>query len=107
MKTLTKIAAIVCAVGFVSAPAFAGPDVTQKSAVIDISAYDLSSVDGATAVHKKLQRAAKRVCNVNPGIKSVRERSQQKACEAVAIDRAVQSIRSKQLARVHEASGNS
>ena len=104
MKRFSKIAIALTAFGFAAAPAFADADVITKKTIVDLEAYDLATVEGATEAHEALEKAAKKVCARYGGIRSVAEMREERACRTEAIEQAVKDIQSPQLARVHNSS---
>lgn len=101
-KTLTTtiIAATACALTPVMA---AELDPNKKTLEISIKGYDLSNVEDAAEVFKKINLASKRVCRNYGHRETLRDRFYERQCRAEAIVQAVVSLNAPELTAImHE-----
>ena len=82
-----------------SAPAFAD----SESISIRYPAYQLDSQAGAEDLYRKIQNAVDNYC-VDFGVRSLKQRVQERQCVATMLDSAVAKIGNKRLTAIHEGS---
>lgn len=88
-KLFAALAAAAATAATMSFPAYAAE--ATKTAEVHYDDLNLASADGAKALTVRVERAAKRVCDVN-GDRSLSAASQSKACAKVAIARAMPQV---------------
>lgn len=94
------IAAIVIAAA-VALPATAATTSNTQAVEVKIAGYDLNTEAGAEMVFNRIQFAAERVCDLKTARQSLASKAEAETCEAKAIKRAVASLNSPTLNKVH------
>ncbi len=101
---LRSAAAVAATVVLTVGPAVAEPvlssDKQPLQAAVRYSDLDLTSVEGATTLYRRIVAAAHRVCP-DSGVRDARTAQAIRECRAQAIRRAVDSVGSPQLAAVY------
>lgn len=104
-KKLAILGAATLSAATVFAPASLAGSLDVQSIEIDISGYDLTTDEGSAAIVRKIESAAKKVCNVRTGPQTLAERSVTNDCMDAAIADALDSL-SVQRARQAAAKAN-
>ena len=100
-KTVALAAVALFGAGGLSVgPAVAGEE-TFKTHVFYTSS-DLKSVEAVAALHNRIERAAKRECNMGSGRRDLATRRQERVCVASAVENAVRSAAIPVLLAYHE-----
>lgn len=88
---ITAIALTLCA-GF-AAPAFADVPAGAKSVEVDVSGLDLNTAEGKAIAERRIDRAAKRACDIGGGIRQpVSEMQRVRDCITLAKTDALASL---------------
>lgn len=104
MNNRQKLIAVIMATTFCGT-AMAGEVVMQNQeherVAVSFSDLNITSQAGAKVLYQRIEKAARRVCGVTHGLKSIQLINNEKACLAASIDSAVASIHSELVASVH------
>ena len=95
------LAIIAIASAAVALPAAAATTAEQQTIEVKIAGYDLNSEAGAEIILNKIEFAAERVCDLTTARQTLAGKAEAETCEAKAIKRAVASLQSPILAKVH------
>ncbi|MEO0983290.1 MAG: UrcA family protein [Pseudomonadota bacterium] len=87
-----------------AAPALAEKDATH-SVAIDLSGYDLTTMEGGEMVYRMIRKAARSACGVTSGRKDLRLKAAEDACMEEAIENAVASMTAASVRTAHARHG--
>ena len=72
----------------------------QRSVTVRYEDLNLSSVEGSSALYRRLVRAAEKVCPARDSVQTLRANREATQCIADAVERATQQIKSVRFAEV-------
>jgi len=102
MNTIAKLASVLAIAGSVLSPALlAGPDPDVPSKVVSYDDLDLSKAAGAKTLSRRIQSAARRVCDTAIPRRDLPSMGVYKQCVSESIARAVNDVNAPMLTALH------